>query len=202
MDWVPVWTAAITGGVALGGVALTHAFANARESKAARSRRQDEAVADLRVEARRVSDLFYDESINYDRIVQETHDVLNFNDQYEAHLYDGALSGLGQAISMIPNADARAQLLLIVRNLSDNRLFPSILLGAGTWQFVVPILLGAGSDISAAYARGETPDLDASKWFRRIEAASVEVDATLARARERTLSELAKQARTSGPETG
>ena len=200
MDWVPVWTAGITATATLGGVALTQAFANVRESKAAHSRRQDQSVADLRVEARRVSDLFYEESINYDRVQLATQDDSDFGERYGAYLYDGALSGLAQAISMVPDADARAQLLLIVRNLPDSEMFPSALLGTGTWQFVVPILLNTGAEISSSYARGETPELDELKWYRRIEAASAAVEKEMMRARARHPSELGKQLQKSRPE--
>ncbi|WP_261167288.1 hypothetical protein [Microbacterium sp. Marseille-Q6965] len=180
-SWFPLITALIGAAVSLGTVFLTQALADRRESRRDRQRREDEAVADLRAEARRVADLFLAEGIAYERITNETKaEGPAFDEAYERHLFSESLYRLGQAINMLPDADARAQLRLILGNLGDQESFPSFLIGTPSWVLTVPILLNEGSEIASAYARGEKPDLDGSKWFRRIEAASAELDASIA----------------------
>ena len=199
MDWspfVPVLTALIAAGATLGGVALTQASAAKREARLAADRRHDEEIADLRTEARRVSDLFLAESIAYERIASETRDKDDFDVRYEAHLYSETLYRLGQAINMLPDADARSVLRMLVNNLSDYHGFPSALLGIDNWEVTVPTILFAALDISSAYARGEKPDLDNVRRFRQIEAASAEVNASIAEAKAMHPAYLARQART------
>jgi hypothetical protein len=182
MEWVPVLTALITAVATLGGVAITQAYASARESKLDQWRREDEATVDLRTEARRVSDLFAEEGIAYERIRNEAReaDEDDFEKRYEDHLYAESLRRLGQAIAMIPDAEARAQLRMVVANLADQKHFPEEF-GVPIYFLVVPILLNLGSEISSAYARGERPDLDKMHRYRQVEAASRSLDAKVAK---------------------
>lgn len=193
MDWFPLVTLLVGSAVSLATVFLTQGLADRRETRRERGRREGEAVKELRTEARRVSDLFLAESIAYERISGETVKG-GFDAAYEAHLFGETLYRLGQAINMLPNAAARGQLRLIVNNLSDQSLFPDVL-GVRNWQLTVPLLLNTAGDIASAYARGEEPDLDGSKWYRRIEAASARVDAEVARSKAMHPSTLAKQYR-------
>lgn len=173
MDWTTLVPLLVGAAVSLGAVWLTHTLADRREMRRERERREEEAVADLRTEARRVADLFLAESIEVQRIAAEVRDGNgpdDFDTAYKAHLYGESLYRLGQAISMLPDADARGQLRLIVASLPD-RMIPSRLARSHDWQWAIPILLNTGQDISSAYARGERPDLDDLKWYRKIEAA-------------------------------
>lgn len=181
--WFPLITALIGAAVSLGTVLLTQGLAERRESRREEQKRKDDAVADLRTEARRVADLFLVESIECERIMRETSETDDFDARYESHLYAESLYRLGQAINMLPSVDARTQLRTIMRNLPDSESFPKHLIGMSLWSATVPILLNTARDISSAYARGESPDLDGLKWFRRIEAASARVDAEVAAAK-------------------
>ncbi|TCJ29811.1 hypothetical protein E0W80_01875 [Microbacterium sp. PI-1] len=181
--WFPLITALIGAAVSLGTVLLTQGLAERRESRREKQKREDDAVADLRTEARRVADLFLAETIEYERIATATVENDEFDARYGEHLYAESLYRLGQAINMLPNAEARAQLRMIVGNLPDRESFPSILIGTPSWILTVPLLLNAALDIASAYARGESPDLDDGKWFRRIEAASSQLSDEIARAK-------------------
>lgn len=178
---VPVMIGILTAVATLGGVWITQASTERREKQRRAEEREDRGVADLRTEARKVSDLFLAESIALERIQKETRETGDFAQKYEAHLYSESLYRLSQAVSMMPNAEARSQILLVLRNLVDQTAFPREI--GIPWEFLVGILIGAGSELSSAYARGEKPDLDQVHRFRQIERADASVSAKIANAR-------------------
>lgn len=178
----------------LGGVWIAQSYAERGEKRRREQEREDRAVADLRTQARQVSDLFLAERIAYERIVAGT-PLGNWGDVYADHLLGESLYRLIQAANMIPDAGARVHLRLIVRSLTDDRV-AFYLRPDHDWVLSVPALLNTAGEIAAAYARGDKPDLDGSRWYRRIEAASARVDAETAEERELRESSSTKPVRT------
>ena len=173
MEWLSLVTALIAVGGTLGGVALTQRSAARQAERDREITRRADREARLRDAALVVARLFRQEidetgKFKMDPAAKDTRRGMEKIDkQLEDRFHGPESSELKLAISLIPDAEARDRLWAVMRAYAQSLTVEGGLSGIHSSLFV-PIILSVGSDISAAYARGETPDATELAKFEKF----------------------------------
>ncbi|MRH29932.1 hypothetical protein GH740_11525 [Microbacterium sp. SYP-A9085] len=165
MNWLgTVLTAAIAVFGTLTATWMTHAYANRRDARASQREQVQHRADDLRSAARRLSDLLLAENIAHERLSHESRGRDDdFNEHYEAHLWEGSLFSLRQAVAMLPDEVARQRLEILMRDLADSEVFPKF--QGQAWSLTSGVILRVASAIANSCARGQEPDDDTTEQY-------------------------------------